>query len=255
MHGDTMWVQVAPAFIVGNRQDFVALTADLPTVGARMLILDFFDTRYLDSSALGALESVRNRLQRAGIQVALQNLNPDLRLLFDLTKLGDRYVFFEDASHTKKCALIVPRFDEINQELVEYFAQHPESLHSQLDWRGFELLIEAIFKNHGFRTELGSGRADGGVDLRLLQSDICGELVTLVQIKKYDPSRPIRLEAVQALCATVDDEKANRGLFVTTSRYLPSARSFAERQGTRITLHDGDDVARWCRWLAERRRR
>jgi anti-anti-sigma regulatory factor len=252
IHADTLWIKIAPAFIVGNRQEFVALTAELPSAGVRIVVADFFETAYVDSSALGALYALSQRLRVAGGHLAVQNLRGDLRQVLELTKLDTEIVVVEDRRHEQKCQLIIPRFDQINQELIEYFARNPQKLDDDLDWRGFELLVEAIFRNQGFRTEIGSGRADGGVDIRLLQSDQCGDLVSLVQVKKYEKDRPIRLEAVQALCAVVEDQKANRGIFVTTSRYLPSARQFADRQGARLSLRDGADVARWCRELAER---
>ncbi len=57
---------------------------------------------------------------------------------------------------------------------------------------------------------------------------------------------------MQAFSAVVDDEKANRGLFVTTSRYLPSASNFAARHKSRITLATSSDVARWSEMAATR---
>jgi hypothetical protein len=80
-------------------------------------------------------------------------------------------------------------------------------------------------------------------------------LVTLVQAKRYDPKRAIRLEAVAALTAIVDNEKANRGLFVTTSRFLPSARKFARRQNRRIELATSADISKWCTEVNERLRK
>lgn len=149
------------------------------------------------------------------------------------------------------CKLVTPDFSEIYQELFEHFVSHPENLH-RLDPRGFECLLESIFRNHGYRTELGPGWADGGVDLRLYQKDTIGEIVTLVQAKRYGQNRSIRLEAVAALNAIVDDEHANRGLFVTTSTFLPSARKFAERQSRRIALATSEDISKWCKEITER---
>jgi restriction endonuclease Mrr len=129
----------------------------------------------------------------------------------------------------KVCPLIIPAFEQTHLELFDYFAKHPDHLH-QLDWRKFEELLESIFRNQGFTTELGPGRGDGGVDIRLLQKDSIGPLITCVQAKRYRPDYPIGLEAVAAFYAVIEDQRANRGLFVTTSRYLPSARRFAERK-------------------------
>lgn len=152
---------------------------------------------------------------------------------------------YENQHFDSVCKLLIPDFEQVNLELMEYISRHPSKL-DELKWREFELLLEAVFRNQGYQTQIGTGYRDGGIDLRLLKHDNIGEVVTLVQAKRYDNSIPIRLEAVQALAAVVDDNKANRGLFVTTSRYYPSAKKFAERQEHRIVLADSNDVAQWC---------
>jgi hypothetical protein len=149
------------------------------------------------------------------------------------------------------CDLIQPDFSNLYEEIYEWFQTHPSDLHC-LHPRKFEILLDGIFRNNGYRTQLGSGQADGGVDLRLYSNDVIGEAVTLVQAKRYTESNPIRLEAVQALSAAVEDERANRGLFVTTSRYLPCAERFAARQNRRIQLATSNDVSCWSSYAVER---
>lgn len=156
---------------------------------------------------------------------------------------------YEAPEFAQTLRLIVPDFTEITQELMEYFAGHPDEL-QHLQWRPFERLLEAVFRNQGFRTELGTGRNDDGVDLRLIEKDTIGRVVTLVQAKRYRSDRPVRLEAVQALSAVVDDQSANRGLLVTTSRFLPGAARFARRQRTRLVLATSEDVSKWCKHAA-----
>lgn len=155
---------------------------------------------------------------------------------------------FDDAEFE---SLLIPDFSIINCELAEYLSKHPEEL-QQLHWRKFEELLEAVFRNQGYQTELGPGRADQGFDLRLIRKDSIGSVVTLVQAKRYGHDNPIRLEIVQALSAVVDDQKANRGIVVTTSRFLPSAKKFAKRQEQRISLADSKDVAKWCELAVKR---
>lgn len=73
----------------------------------------------------------------------------------------------------------------------------------------------------------------------------------MVQAKRYDPKWPIRLEAVQALFGVVSLEKAERGIFVTTSRYLPGVEAFAGRCEGKLDLRTSADVADWCRQAQE----
>jgi hypothetical protein len=143
------------------------------------------------------------------------------------------------------CDLLRAEFSEVHNELFDFFAKHPDRLAS-VHWRGLEKLLDAVFRNNGFRTLLGPGSGDGGIDLKLFSHDAVGELLTLVQAKRHHAKRPVRVDAVRSFAQVVEDEKANRGLFVTTARYLPSAHRFAESRLTRIELADSMDVSKWC---------
>jgi hypothetical protein len=145
------------------------------------------------------------------------------------------------------------RLLEIHTEVFEHFAARPEDL-KRLSWRQYEELLDAIFKNQGFVTQLGPGRNDGGVDLRLYQSVAAPELVTLVQAKRYT-RRPIGLESVAALLGLAAKERALRGIFATTSRFLPGVQKFARSIEGRvdlpqIELADSGKVAGWCSEVA-----
>jgi len=143
------------------------------------------------------------------------------------------------------CDLITPDHSSLYEEIFDRFRKNPDELYN-LSPRKYEEFLEVVFQNNGYRTLLGKGSNDGGVDLRLYTNDIVGESVTLVQAKRYKSENPIELQAVQALTAVVDDQKANRGLFVTTSRYLPCAKNFAARHNSRIQLASSNEVAEWC---------
>ncbi|WP_197998475.1 restriction endonuclease [Gimesia aquarii] len=149
------------------------------------------------------------------------------------------------------CKLVAEDYGDLYEELFEYFQAKPERLRD-LHHRDFERLLDSVFRNNGYLSTLGPGSGDGGVDLRLYHKDAIGDVTTLVQAKRYAESRAINLEAVAALSAVVEDERANRGLFVTTSRFLPSAKKFADRQQQRITLATSGDVQRWCNTASTR---
>lgn len=143
------------------------------------------------------------------------------------------------------CSLIQGDFDALNSELYEYFSKHSDQL-ARLDWRKFEMLVTEVLQAQGFEAELGPGRADGGVDIRLLQRDPIGDLLTLVQVKKHDVKYPIGLQAVQALHGVKEAEGADNSMFVTTSRYLKSSKDFASRDNVNMALYVSEDVRKWC---------
>lgn len=142
------------------------------------------------------------------------------------------------------CSLVQMDFADVYEELYSHFAKHPDDLH-RLGWRDYEILLARIFQTQGFNVELGPGQGDGGVDIRLLQRDPIGDILTLVQAKKYAPRNKIGLETVQAITGAAFVEKAN-GMVVTTSSYLPGAKEFAARTSGRIDLKTSDDVVAWC---------
>jgi hypothetical protein len=146
------------------------------------------------------------------------------------------------------------RLFDVHTEVFEYFAQHPDHL-KKLEWRRYEELLDSIFRNQGFHTELGPGTNDGGVDIRLYQSQAIPQLVTVVQAKRYT-KRPIGLDAVAALFGIAVQQKASRGILATTSRFQPKARWFAasvegELTFPSIELVDSARIGGWCAEIAE----
>lgn len=117
------------------------------------------------------------------------------------------------------CSLIQPDAGDVYEELYAHFAANPGQFH-RLSSRAFEILLSRIFQNQGFTTELGPGSGDGGVDVRFWQRGPLGDVLTLVQAKRYAPHRKIELDAVTALRGVMAVENAPRGMFVTTSTYL-----------------------------------
>jgi HJR/Mrr/RecB family endonuclease len=157
---------------------------------------------------------------------------------------------YTDTDIDQKSSLVVPAFNLINSELIEYLANNPKALHS-LHWRKFEELLAEIFKNQGFETELGPGQADGGVDLRLIQRSDIGDMLILVQAKKYAEHRKIQLDPVKALWASVEDEQANKGILVSTSEFIPAAKNFAKRHPYRLELAGPERLLLWLRSIGK----
>ncbi len=143
------------------------------------------------------------------------------------------------------CSMIQGDFDALSAELYQYFGKNSDQL-TRLSWRDFEKLVAELLKARGFQTELGPGSADGGVDIRLIQPDPIGDILTLVQVKRYKINNRINLQAVQALHGAKVAEGAPNSMFVTTSDYQATARSFAARENVRMKLYVSDDVRKWC---------
>lgn len=56
-----------------------------------------------------------------------------------------------------------------------------------------------------------------------------------------------------ALSGVMVDQNVERGIMVTTGRYLPSAQKFASRQASEIVLATSSDVALWCETISAKK--
>lgn len=79
---------------------------------------------------------------------------------------------------------------------------------------------------------------DGGVD-GVIDEDALGLDRIYVQAKRYRDDNPVGPGAVRDFFGALDQFKANKGLFVTTSKFTPSAVSTAAGLSKRIVLIDG----------------
>ncbi len=80
-------VGVDGQLIVGNRHELKQKVLEAVESGERKVLVDFTNTGYIDSSGLGVLVSLAKKLREEGGEMRLAALNPDLRTLFELTKL------------------------------------------------------------------------------------------------------------------------------------------------------------------------
>lgn len=91
---DTLLVGVEGQLVVTNRQEFKQAILDAMEQGAKLVIADFTNSPYIDSSGLGALVSLSRRLREVGGDLRLVGLNDDLRGLFELTRLDQLFPAF-----------------------------------------------------------------------------------------------------------------------------------------------------------------
>jgi restriction system protein len=96
---------------------------------------------------------------------------------------------------------------------------------------------------HARPGEAIGGRGDGGID-GIIDQDALGLDQVYVQAKRYARDQPIPPGAIRNFFGSLDTKRATKGVFVTTSSFSPAARDVAERFSKRITLIDGDQLAR-----------
>jgi restriction system protein len=90
-------------------------------------------------------------------------------------------------------------------------------------------------------TEHLGGPGDQGLD-GLIRLDELGLDVVYVQAKRYS-DRHVGRPDIQAFVGALHGAQATRGVFITTSRFSPEARDYADRVNARLVLIDGPELA------------
>ncbi|MBM7860750.1 restriction system protein [Lentzea nigeriaca] len=83
---------------------------------------------------------------------------------------------------------------------------------------------------------------DGGID-GVVRQDVLGLDRVYVQAKRYAADHPVGRPDIQAFVGALHGQQADRGVFITTSRFSADARSYVERIPNRIVLIDGRRLA------------
>lgn len=111
----------------------------------------------------------------------------------------------------------------------------------------FERLVVDLLVAMGYggsRSEAGQaigGSGDGGID-GLIRQDPLGLDVVYIQAKRWQDvvGRPV----IQAFAGSLDGHRAQKGVFITTSRYSRDAEEYVRVIPKKIVLIDGDQLAR-----------
>jgi restriction system protein len=105
---------------------------------------------------------------------------------------------------------------DVEREMFSYFARHPDQMRL-IPPRKFEELVAAIFRNNGFDVTLTPETRDGGIDIFAVQKNVFGgDLLHLIECKRYAANNKVGIGVVQRLAGIVDQYRANRGIIVTT---------------------------------------
>ncbi|WP_413207862.1 restriction endonuclease [Rhodospirillum sp. A1_3_36] len=97
--------------------------------------------------------------------------------------------------------------------------------------------------NADISTALVGKSGDGGVD-GVIDQDPLGLDRIYVQAKRYADGNTVGSGAIRDFFGSLDDFKAAKGLFVTTSTFTTSAKGTASRLSKRIVLIDGKSLAK-----------
>jgi restriction system protein len=114
--------------------------------------------------------------------------------------------------------------------------------------RFFEQLVVNLLVKMGYggsRRDAGQalGRVgDGGID-GIIKEDRLGLGVIYVQAKRWAPGNAVGRPDLQQFVGALQDNRAQKGVFITTSTFTREATEFAARSDPKIALIDGATLA------------
>lgn len=115
-----------------------------------------------------------------------------------------------------------------------------------IEWRRFEAVLEALFRQAGFQTKSQSHGADEGVDVWLYSSAQPEVAIGLVQCKHWHGKR-VGVDKIRELRGVMAAKKVDRGLVATTSTFTEDAAAFARENGIDLL-----DITRLLELIAKR---
>jgi len=135
-----------------------------------------------------------------------------------------------------------------DQRFIDYLHHNDPALDT-MNWRKFEALAAELFDRSGFYVDIGPGRNDDGVDLRVWPKAEDRHLppTILVQCKRY--KQRIEKVVVKALYADILEAQAQSGLIVTTSALAPGAERVCVARAYPITQANRETLKQWLETL------
>lgn len=175
---------------------------------------------------------------------AVSNLltdNPEIRNFFerntppaDSETLVTAQELLQDANASR---IVRVSLEEINEELIRYLAANPSKMR-ELSPRKFEELVADMFRNQGYDVTLTQRSKDGGMDIIAVQRSDIGTIMTIVECKRYAPDNKVGVDIVRGVYGVVEQQRATRGIIVTTSFFTRDAEAFRRSVPYRMGLAD-----------------
>jgi restriction system protein len=130
--------------------------------------------------------------------------------------------------------------DGLAQEILDRLHTVPPDLFEQIV---IDLLLAMGYGGSGRDAARRVGRSgDGGID-GLINEDRLGLDVVYIQAKRWQGT--VGTPNLRDFAGSLEERKAVKGVFITTSDFTKDARDFVNRIGKRIILINGEDLAQY----------
>jgi restriction system protein len=159
-----------------------------------------------------------------------------------------------EQSETSPTVGLIEEFDPLippEEQMLSIQTESNESLSAELlerlkgmSWQAFERVVVRVLIDMGYggsRREAGKAlqkSGDEGID-GIINEDRLGLDVIYIQAKKWSDTSVGRPE-IQKFVGALAGKQANKGIFITTTRFSEDAREYAGRLQTKVVLIDGE---------------
>jgi HJR/Mrr/RecB family endonuclease len=133
----------------------------------------------------------------------------------------------------------------VDQRLIAELYHNPEKLKT-IDRREFEKVIAELFHGFGYDVELTKRTRDGGKDIVAISRREF-ESRYLIECKRPDPGSPVSVSTVRELYGVKEDDRATKGIIVTTTSLTKDAREFIQKHRWELEGKEYDDIVEWLR--------
>jgi len=133
------------------------------------------------------------------------------------------------------------------QELKETTCQELLEKVRHIDPSDFERLVVRLMKSMGYGgagdvSHLGQS-GDGGIDGEIAQDPLGLDMI-YIQAKRYQDGQGVGRPTIQQFVGSLNERKASKGIFVTTSHFTQDAHEYTQRVDVKIVLIDGEKLSR-----------
>lgn len=151
-----------------------------------------------------------------------------------------------DSQDMTPTELLEQAFDNINRDLAEDLLQKV----MEQTPRFFETLVVDLLKKMGYGGSFDDSAKvtpyvhDDGID-GIIYEDKLGLDKIYIQAKRYKADITVGKPQIQQFAGALDEQKATKGVFITTSDYSKEARNYVEKLSKKIVLINGQELTRF----------
>ena len=133
----------------------------------------------------------------------------------------------------------------VSTKLIYDLAQNPNKLH-QLSGRKFEELVAELLSDMGYDVIITPMTRDGGRDILAYFTLPHGNILTIVDCKRFSQHRKIGPDIIQRLLwISNHKDHASHAMVATTSYFTSGAKDIAKNYEYQLSLKDFNCISEW----------